>query len=747
MAGAEFPVKAVLDDKGIEMLIAALTKAGKEAGKTDKEIAEMNAELRKTGTEGVKSVNNINNSLDNFTKTSLKRVGGAIIAAFAVERLLAFGKSVIDITAEFQKFQAVLTNTLGSKSQAQIALQQIQKFAAQTPFSVKELTDSFVRLANQGFVPTTNELRKLGDLASSTGKGFDQLTEAIIDAQTGEFERLKEFGIRANKEGDKVKFTFKGVQTQTEFTSQAIREYVLSLGDMAGVSGSMAAISETLGGRISNLGDAWDTFLKTVGDGSNGVLSSTVTLLSEAVTKATELLKTDEQRAQDTASIILDKYKLLDGEIRKEEFKNKIYEEQFKLTVKKAEAEKGLRDAMENRDVDSARLYREDIEGFKTRLETVKQSIAFIAGYEQSLIDQADAQTKAADAADKERAAQLALAAAKKKAKEQADLLAQIERDAAALDAKQETVDGKSPFFINYADEIEADTDAALNAMKERDDALFNQFLENEERLRQAAETDAEQKLETKAYVRDALIGLSNEVFEFEQAKLAAQSQQIEEQRKYELELAGNNADAKTAINKKFDEEQSRIKTKQAQSDKDQAIFNILLSTGQGIVAALASVPPNVPLSVAIGITGGIQAGLAASRKIPKFANGVFDLEGPGTTTSDSINAMLSKGESVVPAKQTNAFGWLLKPMIEDNLDLLELKQLVDSRVPSHLRGDIMRPAAATDSNELVREMRETRKAIENKKETHIDIDENGFNKWTRQGQLWTEYKTKRYRS
>lgn len=205
------------------------------------------------------------------------------------------GREIIDVTSEFQKFGAVLNNTLGSKSAANIAMHNIEEFAKATPFAVDELTSSFVKLANQGFQPTTDELRKLGDLAASTGKGFDQLTEAIIDAQTGEFERLKEFGIRASKEGDKVKFTFKGVQTQTEFTSKAIREYILSLGDAQGVSGAMASISQTLGGQISNLGDSWTQFLKVIGDGNKGVLSGAVSFLSGILGKATEFLKTNRQ--------------------------------------------------------------------------------------------------------------------------------------------------------------------------------------------------------------------------------------------------------------------------------------------------------------------------------------------------------------------------------------------------------------------------------------------------------------------
>lgn len=225
---------------------------------------------------------------------SANAVSNQLTGLVAGLSFVALGREIINITSEFQKFEAVLTNTLGSNSEAQKALDQIREFAAKTPFSVQELTASFVKLANQGFEPTAEEMRKLGDLASSTGKGFDQLTEAIIDAQTGEFERLKEFGIRASKSGDQVKFTFKGVQTQTEFTADSIREYLLSLGDLEGVSGSMSAISETLGGKISNLGDSFDNLLLTIGNLTSGPLSDFVDLLQQALASAADALTDDK---------------------------------------------------------------------------------------------------------------------------------------------------------------------------------------------------------------------------------------------------------------------------------------------------------------------------------------------------------------------------------------------------------------------------------------------------------------------
>ena len=204
-------------------------------------------------------------------KSAISGIAGTVATVFSVQAIIGFEQKIIELGSEFQKFEAILTTSLGDSSLAAGAMVMIQDFAAKTPFSVRQLTDSFVKLTNQGFKPTEKELRKLGDLASSTGKDFDQLAEALIDAQVGEFERLKEFGVKAQTEGDKVKFTFKGVTTEVDKTSASIKDYVLSLGDIQGVSGSMAAISATLGGSISNLGDSFDQLLVSLSNTQGGL--------------------------------------------------------------------------------------------------------------------------------------------------------------------------------------------------------------------------------------------------------------------------------------------------------------------------------------------------------------------------------------------------------------------------------------------------------------------------------------------
>jgi hypothetical protein len=261
-------------------IIAQLKEFNKAMADIKSEVDDLNQKVGKGNSENAKSTNALSSAFGNLGKT----LGGV----FAADMLLSFGKAVISTTAEFQKMEAVLTTTLGSKSAAQVAMNQIVEFASKTPFQVNELTDSFVKLANRGFTPTLAQMNALGDLASSTGKSFDQLTEAALDAMTGEFERLKEFGIRAKAEGDKVAFTFKGVTTEVEKTDEAIKDYLISLGNAEGVTGSMAAISETVGGQISNLQDNFTQLQLAIGSSSSGLISSVLqlsnTILGDLVT-------------------------------------------------------------------------------------------------------------------------------------------------------------------------------------------------------------------------------------------------------------------------------------------------------------------------------------------------------------------------------------------------------------------------------------------------------------------------------
>lgn len=262
----------------------------KERGTTTsrKRLEELNTQIKGLG----KTIHKLENlPPEGFFKRLrsasgvIGQFGPLIAGAFSVSALTSFGQSVLETTAKYQKFEAVLTTQLQSAASGKQAMEMIQKFAAETPFAVDEITESFTKLASQGFEPTKAQLTNLGDLAASMGKPFDQLTEAVLDAQTGEFERLKEFGIKAKKHGDTINMTFKGQTTAIGTSSKAMQEYLLGIGKAPGVIGSMAAISATTGDKLSNLGDSVDNLKKGLGDALKPTIDAIIDKLKWFVEK------------------------------------------------------------------------------------------------------------------------------------------------------------------------------------------------------------------------------------------------------------------------------------------------------------------------------------------------------------------------------------------------------------------------------------------------------------------------------
>ena len=226
---------------------------------------------------------------------NLTKMAKAFILVELVMYLKELFVSAYKTRKEFARYEAILRNTLQSQGKATQAMAMLQKLAAETPFSLSQLTDAYIKMINRGLKPTEKEIIKLGDLASSQGKDMNQLVEAILDAQTGEFERLKEFGIRASKEGDRVKFAFKGVTSEVKFTEKAISSYIYSLGDLQGVHGSMKTQMTELEGVASNLSDTWDGFLNVIGKRIEPAVKSTMKWLGSLIASATSAFTTLEE--------------------------------------------------------------------------------------------------------------------------------------------------------------------------------------------------------------------------------------------------------------------------------------------------------------------------------------------------------------------------------------------------------------------------------------------------------------------
>jgi len=213
---------------------------------------------------------------DKSTQSLTSSFGKLAVVAASAGAAIAGGSKLVSVTRQFDVLNAQLLTATGSASNAAAAFEGIQKFASTTPYDLAQATDSFAKLVNLGLTPSEKALNSYGNTASSMGKSLNQMIEAVADATVGEFERLKEFGIKSRSEGDKVSFTFRGITKTVQKEAGAIEGYLMALGENE-FAGAMANRIDTLDGQLSNLGDSYDTlFLNISKQGVGDLLKDSV---------------------------------------------------------------------------------------------------------------------------------------------------------------------------------------------------------------------------------------------------------------------------------------------------------------------------------------------------------------------------------------------------------------------------------------------------------------------------------------
>jgi hypothetical protein len=253
----------------------ANTVLAKMAVEISANTARFNAGLEKASAQAKKFEN------------QLKTVGAAILGAIAFKEI---GQQIISVTTQFEKFAAVLQNALGSRSAAQQALNNIKKFASETPFEVSEITAAYVRWTNQGLSPTIDKMRMLGDVASSLGAGFEQTAEAFKDLAVGQTKRIEEIGISAQQANGKIQLSFKGVNLEIEKNAKGVDAALNLYAKLPGVLGTSSAIAATMGGKISNLKDNLSILAATIGNNSSGLINQFLDFANNALGNLNESL-------------------------------------------------------------------------------------------------------------------------------------------------------------------------------------------------------------------------------------------------------------------------------------------------------------------------------------------------------------------------------------------------------------------------------------------------------------------------
>jgi hypothetical protein len=134
--------------------------------------------------------------------------------------------------------------------------------------------------------------------------------------------------------------------------------------------------------------------------------------------------------------------------------------------------------------------------------------------------------------------------------------------------------------------------------------------------------------------------------------------------------LAGDNERVKKELSLREQRDMTKLQREMAEKQKRAKMNAILIDTAAAVgrTAAQLGFPAAIPFIAIALATGATQYGIA-SKTPTGYKDGVINLKGPGTGTSDSIRANLSRGESVITAKATAASPKTLKMIQARQLD------------------------------------------------------------------------------
>ena len=283
--------------------------------------------------------------------------------------------------------------------------------------------------------------------------------------------------------------------------------------------------------------------------------------------------------------------------------------------------------------------------------------------------------------------------------------------------------------------------------LKKKQSDIDTKYLEEkakkEEEYRKLAQQTAFQMLENAAAFTFSTIeqNLQQET----DLKVAA----AEEEQRKQLEGRELSASQQQAIERNTQREIARIKTEAARKQRQADVVQASINGAIAITKAYATMDPISASIAAVGIATltGLQIAAIKNQPIPKFAKGTKGVEGPGTDTSDSILAYLSKGEMVIPTKTKESYFPALDLIFDKKVSPSIANELLleASKGNYNISHDYNSPVYVNSSVAIDYDKLD-RLFSKNKSTTNINMDESGFRKFLITENGKNEYLNKKFR-
>ena len=242
---------------------------------------QVTVQLNDRASRQLRNIDKAASSLSTTLKTA-----GAAAAAFATGNI---ARGIASQYSAFERYRSVLTTYLGTQQKANAELKRLQGLANSLPQDLADVTEAFTVLQRNGIDTSSKSLTAFSNIATANGKSFTQLAEAVADALTGEFERLKEFGIKVSRENDQFVARIGEQQVAVSNSSTDLVRQLQTLGQEGGRFGKAAADNaDTLNQSYSNLQGA-------LFEASVTIMENLKPALKDAVDSTAELLRNNKE--------------------------------------------------------------------------------------------------------------------------------------------------------------------------------------------------------------------------------------------------------------------------------------------------------------------------------------------------------------------------------------------------------------------------------------------------------------------
>ena len=288
----------------------------------------------------------------------------------------------------------------------------------------------------------------------------------------------------------------------------------------------------------------------------------------------------------------------------------------------------------------------------------------------------------------------------------------------------------------------------ALDAQTKSDEEWFATEIARAEKQNEQIKT-ANKKLQDdirEAAFQIAQIGLDT-LFTITQQNIKARESEeiasIERRRDAELSNKDITEAQKLKIQERSDREIANAKRKAWQQQQNADITQAIMNGALAITKTLSTlgVPAGLPAAAVTAVMTAAQVATIKNQPVPKFAKGVEKLNGMGTETSDSILAMLSKNERVVPADVNNDYFPALSAIHNRKVDhTLANSVLTDLANGTFNVTQEQNVTTTIDYNRLEQAL------TKGKSKVVINLDEKGFSHYQTKSAGTTSYLNKKFK-